>query len=312
MTKKILIFGKGQLGNSYFDYFQKGKYQVKFGESDITKIAEVEKEIQNLKPDIVINTAAKTNIDWCEIHREEAFKVNTLGADNLGLVCQKKKIYLVHLSSGCLQESRSAADKHLETDPVNPLCFYSWTKVWAENLLLDRINKRGIGQDFPYPLQALILRPRQLLSAFLSPRNALLKMLTYQNFVDTPNSCTVVEDLLYATEELIKRKAIGVFNVVNPGVTSPYKIALLLKKEIRPGMRIRKISKEKLNKMTLAKRIDSVLSTEKLENLGIKLPPLEKRLPEIVSVLKKNLASLEGQKVFLAVQAETRKKLSLK
>ena len=311
---KILIFGKGQLGEEYREYFSvKPEYTVAVAAgADIRDLGSVRQAILSATPDVVINTAAKTNIDWCEVNRLETLAVNALGADHIGQVCQEQGIYLIHLSSGCIQESKTNDEIHGEEDAPNPVCFYSWAKVMADNLLSDRARMRGIGFNVGRPLRVLILRPRQLLSAKLSPRNALAKMLTYSKFVDTPNSCTVVPDLMRVTGELIKKGAAGIYNVVNPGVTSPYKIAMMLKEMVKPEMSPQVISKDELNKMTLAKRIDSVLHTKKLEAQGIILPHIDARLREIIGGLKKNLASDAGLAVLAKIEEETRNKLSLK
>ena len=57
---KILIFGNGQLGNIYKDFFNLNKYKAEISKADITKEEEVKKAIDEFKPNIVINTAAKT------------------------------------------------------------------------------------------------------------------------------------------------------------------------------------------------------------------------------------------------------------
>lgn len=311
---KILIFGAGQFGAAYKEYFDKKQeeWQASIVTGvDIRDLEQVRHVVKEALPEIIINVAARTNLDWCEQNQLECFHVNTLGADNVGRACQEQGVYLVHMSSGCLQESKTAQEIHSEEDIPDPLSFYSWTKVWAENLLQERAQKRGIAAEMTAPLKVLILRPRQPLSAKVSPRNALAKMLTYTKFVDTPNSCTIVDDLMRATEELIKKNATGVFNVVNQGITSPYEIALFLKEIIKPEMRFEKIIKEELNKMTLAKRIDSVLSTKKLESIGIRLPEIHSRLREIVLHLKENLTSAKGQEVMKEVEEETKAKLSL-
>lgn len=302
MFKKILIFGgSGQLGTSYKNYFETKGVGVETPVLDVRDEVAVRGVLQLSKPDVVINLAAVTDIDWCEKNKLEAFSVNTLGAGIVAKVCAECRFYLLHMSSGCIQESKSAAEVWSEDDPPTPLCFYSWTKVWAENLVLDCVRK--------YNLQALILRPRQLLSAIASPRNALTKMLTYTKFIDTANSCTVIEDLMWATAELLKRNAFGVFNVTNPGVITPYEIALMLRDIIKPEMEVTKISKEELNRMTLAKRIDAVLSTIKLNSLGIHLPEIHERIREILLALKKNLDSEAGKTVLSETLSQTQKKL---
>lgn len=312
--KSILIFGRGQLGGAYREYFESKpeKFTVSVAQDvDIRELERVREIIKEKKPDIVLNAVAKTNIDWCEQNREECFAVNTLGADNIGAACQETGVYLVHISTGCIQESKTGDEMHSEEDPVNPLCFYSWTKVWAEQMLKDRLEHRGSGSMPPFSLKVLILRPRQPLSAVVSPRNALAKMLTYTKFIDTPNSCTVVDDLLWVTGALIDKGVQGIYNVVNPGVTTPFEIAQVLKEVIKPEMEIAKISKEELNRMTFAQRIDSVLSCKKLAGEGIVLPEIHGRLREVVAELKKNLEESSAQSVMEKVSQETKQKLSL-
>src|SRR3989338_8277772 len=195
----LLITGNGQLGRFYREYFSgKGHAVVNTdSKTDVRDEAAMRKVFDDTKPELVIHTAAKTNIDWCEQHKTECFEINTLGSDIVGKLCQEKNIYLLHISSGCVLESKSATDAQTEEVTPSPLCFYSWTKVWAEEMLSHRQRKHG--------LKVLLLRPRQLLSAKVDPRNALTKMLTYTKFIDTPNSCTVVEDLMEVTDELLSR-----------------------------------------------------------------------------------------------------------
>ena len=126
--KRILITGKGQLGTFYQEYFLgKGLVVVAYGsELDVRNESAVRAKIAEFKPDLVIHTAAKTNIDWCEQNKLEAFGINTLGADIVGKVCQEQNIFLLHISSGCVLESKSAIDAQTEFVVPSPLCFYSF------------------------------------------------------------------------------------------------------------------------------------------------------------------------------------------
>ncbi|MBP7992277.1 MAG: sugar nucleotide-binding protein [Candidatus Magasanikbacteria bacterium] len=304
-AKRILITGNGQLGSYYRDHYtQKGAEVLNIdSKTDIRDEAVIRRVFVDFNPDLVIHTAAKTNIDWAEQHKTECFEINTLGADIIGKICQENGIYLVFLSSGCVLESKSATDAQTENVVPSPLCFYSWTKVWAEEMLMHRARRNG--------LQVLVLRPRQLLSAKVDPRNALTKMLTYNKFIDTPNSCTVVEDLMMVTDTLAEQRQTGVFNVVNPGVTTPFEIATALKEIIKPEMDFIKISKEELNKMTLAERVDAVLDGTKLRNLGIELTEIHERMREVMQELKKNLTKGDAVEAMQKTEAETKAKLSL-
>ena len=136
-------------------------------------------------------------------------------------------------------------------------------------------------------------------------------MLTYAKFVDTPNSCTVVEDLLDVTAEMIEKDLTGVYNVCNPGIATPYEIATYLKEIVKPEMEFVKISKAELNKMTLAERVDAVLNTKKLEAAGFHLKEIHERLREVMTELKNNLASNQAEEIMKKTIEETAKKLSL-
>ncbi len=302
MSMKILIFGRGQMGQAYHEYFTAKDVETNIAQDvDVRNLDQVNSAINQFKPDVVINCAGKTNLDWCEQNRLECFDVNVLGADVIAEACQVNNIYLVHLSSGCVQESLTESEARKETDPPHPLAFYSWTKVWAENLLTERGGRYG--------LKVLILRGRQLVSAKASKRNALTKLVTYSKFIDTPNSMTVVEDMLEVTDKLMQKSATGVYNVANPGIMTPYRLALLLKELVKPDMVVEKISKDELNSMTLAKRIDCVLDLDKLSSEGITLEPAEPRLRKLLPEFKMNLENAGD--VLAETEKETAQKLSL-
>jgi len=305
MKEKFLIFGKGQVGTAYKDYLTDKGEEVFVAVADIRKLEEVKKAIAKINPTVVINLAAKTDLDWCEKeeNRVETFEVNTLGPDHIANVCAKNNIYFLHISSGCIYHSDTPEKVYKEDDPPCPKAFYSWTKVWAENLISQRVRMEG--------LSVLVLRPRQLISSALSPRNALLKLFTYDKFIDIQQSATVVEDLLDVSYKMIKKRTTGVINTVNPGLISPYQTAELIKKYLFPEMEFVKISNEELDKIVFAKRVAAVLDISLLKRNGIEMPDIKERAVEIIKELRTKLNTNEGRKVLEEVKIATQKKLSL-
>jgi len=295
---KILIFGNGQVGAFYLNHYQGTGNEAKIAVGvDVTNFEAVDQAIADFTPDVVINTAAATNLEWVGKNRLQAFNANVLGAGNIAKACDQRGVYMVHFSSGCIFSSFSADDAKTENSAPNPSAYYGWTKVWSEEIVnFER------SADF----QALILRPRQPISASVSPKNMLVKMLTFSKFVDTPNSCTVLEDLMFWTDELIARKTTGVYHVANSGYTTPYQIAQLVKEHILPDLAPEKIQKAELDKLTPNTRVDTVLDVSKLENLGIKVTPLQERLPEIIRQLGENLRGTDKAelKAYLEKTAE--------
>lgn len=283
--KKVLIFGNGQIGNFYLKYFKgKGIEASIAADIDIRKLDQVNKAIDDFQPTVVINTAAMTNLEWCGQHRLEAFDVNALGAATVAKACDQKGVYMIHFSSGCIFSSVDGKDAKVETDIPNPSSYYGWTKVWSENLVPF---ERSTG--FKY----LILRPRQPVSAQVSPKNMLVKMLTFAKFIDTANSGTVIEDLMDWTDRLIDKQVTGVLHVANTGYTTPYDIGLMIKEFVLPELEPEKITKAQLDKMTPNTRVDTVLNVDKLASLGIEVKPYEERLREIVKQLGENVRSMD-------------------
>jgi dTDP-4-dehydrorhamnose reductase len=293
--KKILIFGNGQIANFYTDYFkQKGtEAKVALG-VDIRDFDQVSKAIDDFQPTVVINTAAKTNLEWCGNNRLEAFDVNVLGAGTVAKACDQKGIYFIHYSSGCIFSSVDGKDAKSEIDTPNPSSYYGWTKVWSEQIVQFERS-----ENFKY----LILRPRQPVSAQVNHKNMLVKMLTFSKFIDTANSGTVIEDLIEWTDQIIDKQVTGVLHVANIGYTTPYDIGLMIKEYILPDLNPEKISKAELDTMTPNTRVDTVMNVDRLQSLGIEVKPYAERLREIVQQLGKNIQAMD--KAELKAQLES-------
>lgn len=286
MNEKILIFGNGQIGNFYKRFFEEKGVDFKLVSVDITKKEDVEAAISEYNPTVVINTAAKTDLEWCANNRLDAYNVNVLGADNIAQICDAKNIYFIHYSSGCIFQSFSETDVMFEDSEVNPQAYYSWTKVWAENLIPWKKSA-----NFRY----LIMRPRQPISAEVHYKNMLMKMLTFTKYVDTPNTGTVIEDMMEWTLKIIEKKPVGVLHVANEGWSTPYEIGLMLKKYVLPSLEPIKITKEELDKMTPNTRVDTIMNVDKLKALGVEVRPYKERLEEIIQKLAENIKSADKQ-----------------
>lgn len=286
MSEKILIFGNGQIGNFYHRYFTQKGIDTKIAvDADITVFDQVLKAITDYQPTVVINTAAITNLEQCSQNRLEAFNVNVLGADNVAQACDQKNVYFIHFSSGCIFESKDEFDAKKVDDLPSPAAFYSWTKVWSENLVKFKKSPK---------FQYLILRPRQPISSEIDTKNMLIKFLTFTKFVDTPNTGTVIEDLMDWTLALIKIRHTGTIHVANEGWSTPYRISQLLKKYILPELPTEKITKAELDKLTPNRRVDTILDVTPLKSItSVVVKPFEERLEEIIIQLAKNFKAAD-------------------
>lgn len=229
---------------------------------DITDPVAVRRALASLRPDVVINCAGKTgrpNVDWCEDHKDATLAANVTGPLVLVTECHKRNLHLVHLSSGCLYDGDNGGTGFAEDDPPNFLgSYYARTKHLAELAL----------RDFP----VLTLRLRMPFDGSLSPRNLLIKLRQYRRVLDQPNSLTHVADFLQVAGELIARRAVGVYNIVNEEAVSPYDVMLRYREVVDAEHEFEPLAQEDLGQVARTGRSNCVLSTAKLRSLGLRLP----------------------------------------
>ena len=142
----ILVTGcNGQLGsefkkleNKYTNYF----FFFKDVDLDITKKSELEKFIRYNSVDIILNTAAYTNVPGAEIEKEKADNINIFGVKNLVELSEKHKIKLIHFSTDYVYSSRTK-DPISEEKITNPLNYYGISKrngeLFIENSFSESI-----------------------------------------------------------------------------------------------------------------------------------------------------------------------------
>jgi len=89
---------------------------------------------EEVKPDIVINTAAAHNLPQCEATPEIAWAVNATAVRDLADACAQVKATLVHIGTDYVF-GNGGTRPYLETDPPAPLSVYAASKLAGEHLI---------------------------------------------------------------------------------------------------------------------------------------------------------------------------------
>ena len=89
--------------------------------------------LEKIKPDVVIDTAALHNVDYCETHPEEAWKVNVEGTRNVAEACKKVGAKIIFISTDYVFDGTKGY--YTEEDAPNPLSYYAKTKLEAEKTI---------------------------------------------------------------------------------------------------------------------------------------------------------------------------------
>src|SRR5690349_20877257 len=100
---------------------------------DISDPEEVRRVVSATKPDVIINTAAMTQVDQCETEREACWKANVTSVENLVKTCAENHVHLVHVSTDFVFDgSHGPLD---ETEKPNPVNYYGESKLAAEQAI---------------------------------------------------------------------------------------------------------------------------------------------------------------------------------
>jgi dTDP-4-dehydrorhamnose reductase len=144
---KIAVVGaNGQLGSDVAAAFSKnGDEVVPLMHSDIelSNLDSVSTRLQDLHPNVVVNTAAMHHVENCEREPEKAFAVNGLGTRNLALVAQDIGATLMHVSTDYVFDGEKGSP-YEESDAPNPLNVYGNTKLSGEYFVRSTAEKHFV------------------------------------------------------------------------------------------------------------------------------------------------------------------------
>ncbi len=140
---KVAITGSsGTLGRALVRYAEGVAYEIlrlNRPEYDITEPVPIMQAVSDFQPDLVIHTAAYTNVDGAESEPNTAFKVNGLGTRNMALACEKVGAPLVYVSTNMVFFDKERQTPFTELETPCPLGAYAISKrageIYVEHLM---------------------------------------------------------------------------------------------------------------------------------------------------------------------------------
>lgn len=202
MNKIIITGGNGQLSYDLKKLKEIDNLDLVFfskEELDITDYKKSLEIIKDIKPELIINTAAYTFVDKAEENKKKAFDTNVIGAKNLSLICSDFRIRLLHISTDYVFDGIKKFP-YDETDKPNPLNYYGKTKLEGEQIILKHHFDSTIiraGWLFGYYGNNFV---KTIIN--LSKKKKVIQVVNDQIGIPTPTSC-FANDLLEISEKLI-------------------------------------------------------------------------------------------------------------
>jgi dTDP-4-dehydrorhamnose reductase len=269
--KPVLVLGKtGTLGKAFAricDERHIHQLSLNRADFDITDTPKMQEVLAQIKPWAVINAAGYVNVDKAETESKQCFDANCAGPAALAALCHEQRIPFLSFSSDLVFDG-TKGEPYTESDVVEPLNVYGWSKAKGEKAILENNRK------------ALVIRT----SSFFGPWDgynfvyktlcALKEGRLVEAASDVYMSPTYVPDLVHRCLDLLLDGEEGIFHLANDGVESwkglAERFALLAgyDTDLIRGRSLQQI------KWKAKRPHNSALKTEK----GVLLPPLEHAL----------------------------------
>jgi dTDP-4-dehydrorhamnose reductase len=217
--RALVVGAKGMLGTELVREFSlHGEvFGLDLPSLDITDADQCRRAVRELLPEVIVNAAAMTDVDYCEEHRQEAFRINGEGAGNLAQAAAPDRL-LIHYSTDYVFDGRKPA-AYTEEDTPNPISVYGQSKLRGEELV-----RTGCANH-------LILRTAWLFGP--AGRNFIRTIVTAARggqklrvVEDQRGSPTYARDLARCTWQLLQAGGRGIYHTTNSGACTWYELAV--------------------------------------------------------------------------------------
>jgi len=188
---------------------------------DITNENEVDNVITRVRPDVIINTAAMTQVDQCESQREACWKANVTAVKNLIKASRKNNAHFIHVSTDFIFDgSQELLDEAAIPNPVN---YYGESKLAGEKLVIE--------SDIPWCIVRTVLvfgvtQDMSRSNIVLWVKKSLEEGKNIQVVSDQWRTPTLAEDLAMGCYLAAKKKIKGIYNISGKDYLSAYDIAI--------------------------------------------------------------------------------------
>jgi dTDP-4-dehydrorhamnose reductase len=188
---------------------------------DITSEASVDKVIGETKPDILINTAAMTQVDQCEAERDACWMNNVTAVEYLVKACEQNNVHLIHVSTDFIFDGTSGPLD--ENAKPNPLSYYGESKLAAEEAVKKvKITWAILRTVLVYGVTKDMSRSNIVLWV----KKSLEEKKTINVVNDQWRTPTLAEDLAMGCYLAAKKKAQGIYNISGDEMMTPLDIAI--------------------------------------------------------------------------------------
>ncbi len=277
----VVIGAGGQLGSEILKLTPEGVKVIGLTHEDIeiADLQNVKRVLHNLKPEVVINTAAFHKTDSCEEFPLRAFEVNSAGVKNLVDVCRKFGSVLLHISTDYVFDGKKAElrEPYTEEDTPNPINVYGVSKYAGELMVRNYLREH------------YIVRVASLYGKKGSKSKGGNFVLNILKKAKEGEDLRIVDDVFMsptytvdAAKEIwnlvLKRRPFGTYHITNGGYCSWYEFALEIFRLADVKARVKPVSSSEFPRKAQIPRWTPLISVK-----GIRLRYWKEALREFLT-----------------------------
>jgi dTDP-4-dehydrorhamnose reductase len=234
---------------------------------DLTDAEGVKEAIRRIKPDVVIHTAAYTNVDGCEENRDLAWRVNAEACKHIAASSAEVSAHLVYVSTDYVFDGEKGF--YSEEDAPNPINYYGYTKLVGEEFVKQYAKSWCIARtSVIYGWGGLKLNFATWLMENLERRSE-VKVL-----VDQYVSPTLNTNLAKMLIEIAEKGLCGIFHTAGASRVSRYEFSKMLADFFNLNPDLIKPAKMSELRWKAKRPKDSSLNTAKCLNTLAEVKPL--------------------------------------
>ncbi len=188
---------------------------------DITDSQQVNEIFATYKPQIVIHTAAMTNVDTCESDLEGCERLNVKAVEYIVQACEKQGSFLCHLSTDFIFDG--ADGPYDEEAKPNPISIYGESKLKAEQIIQASSIRWAIARTV---LVFGIVPDMSRTNIILWVKKSLEEGKQINVVTDQFRTPTLAEDLAIGCWLIAQKEAEGIFNISGEELLTPYEMAI--------------------------------------------------------------------------------------
>jgi dTDP-4-dehydrorhamnose reductase len=228
--KKVFITGcGGMLGKAVYERFSPhcqvlatdidvNEPWLEYG--DVIDFQEILEKASKFKPDLVINLAALTDLEYCEKNPEITWKTNALGAENMALISKKLNATHIYISTAGIFDGKQ--EYYNDFEQPNPISIYAKSKYYGEMVVEKMLDSYFIFRA-GWMMGGGIKKDKKFINKiFKQILDGKKELFVINDKLGTPTYTVNFAESMF---EIVQTELFGLYNMVCEGSCSRYEIA---------------------------------------------------------------------------------------